>query len=356
MVSMLDVAKIAGVSKTTVSLVLNGIEGRVGICEETRQRVLSAARELNYRPHAGARSLRNLHTENLGFVSHSLEYLSLASFSSVVAGIGHVVAEYDYNLQFAVSGGSPVLAANNLHFVSKVEAHCFDGLVIKDQACPAEYLTFLIDQEFPFVLIDREFEGASSVVFDYETAAFDALSHLVGHGRRRIFLTTGPSQHYTAMALMAGYRKGLDRLGLAFEGSLAIESSSDLVTGLLDAFSQKEKPDALFMASPHDGLVALAVTRKLGVAVPEDCAIVCLDEEPLSLATNPTLSSIAVPWYRLGERATQMLIDSIQKNTPRERNWYVAGTLRPRGSCGCPESDLLTIGEAGSVETITLGN
>jgi len=333
-----DVAELAGVSRTTVSFVLNNVPG-VRIAEETRRRVLEAARELGYFPHAAARSLVTQRSNLIGFVlcQSPDRVFSDAFLPEVLRGVGDV----------ARPAGFRVLV-ESVEDVSKPDAYIqlvweqrIDGLILSGPRSDDEQLPKLREEGFPVVLLGQlPGSGFPSVDVDNINGARKAVGHLINLGHRRIGIITNAPPQYTASAhRLEGYRRALLEHGLPFVkdlvryGDFTEESGYAAMVELLDLPSP---PTAVFVASDLVAFGALAAIYERGLAVPQDMAVVGFDDVRLARYITPPLTTVRLPAYELGARAMRMVIEMIEGKKPAETEVFLETELVIRESCGSP--------------------
>jgi LacI family transcriptional regulator len=331
-----DVAKLAGVSRTTVSVVLNDAP-HVQIPEETRQRVLAAVRHLSYRPDAAARSLATQETRTIALVLYQSADLIVgdAFLANVVRGLSEVAQQCGFRLllhPFEEIGKSEA-------YISLVLENRIDGLIVSGPRSDDEQLPRLRDEGFPVVLLGQlNGAGMHSVDVDNAAAAYRAVSHLIHLGHERIGLITNAPLQYTASAdRWRGYRQALAEAGLPYDdtiiryGSFRARSGYQAMDELLDL---ADPPTATFIASDEVATGALAALHERGLAVPDEMAIVGFDNIPVARYLVPPLTTIHLPAYELGLRAAEKLIGIIQGEEAAERGVLLDTELIVRESCG----------------------
>ena len=309
-----DVAKLAGVSRTTVSFVLNDVPG-VKITEETRQRVLQAARELNYYPTAAARSLASGKTHRIGLIiGESRERLAADVFlPSFLQGITTSVHQRGYLL--VVQLAEAVL--DHEAYARLIREQQVDGLIISGPREGDPLLGELAGDNFPLILHGR-LEGSAFpwVDVDNQAGAYQAVSHLIGHGHQRIgFVSNAPLSYAGAQHRFAGYRQALGEHDLPIDDSLVKIASFMPEAGQAAACELLELPDpptAIFGASDVVALGVMSGVRAAGKRVPEDIAVVGFDDIVLAAHACPPLTTVRVPAYGLGWTAAEVLITMIE--------------------------------------------
>jgi LacI family transcriptional regulator len=307
-----DVATLAGVSRTTVSFVMND-RADVKIPEETRRRVLDAARELGYHPHASARRLA-------GGRSHVIA-LVLRQSPEQVAGDA-VLAETLRGLAAAArTGGFRVMvepfAVDDpmVTYTALLRAQHADGLVVSGPRVDDPSLIELVRDGFPIVL-----QGAlpgiltPSVDVDNVAGARGAVDHLISLGHRRIAcITNAPLVYTAAQERLDGYRLALQAAGLGAAPELVAEGAFDAPSGhaAMARLLASTTFDAAFVASDVVALGAIGALREAGLRVPDDISIVGFDDIPLAAYFDPPLTTVRLPAYELGHAAGRALLERI---------------------------------------------
>ncbi len=332
-----EVAEVAGVSRTTVSFVLNNLPG-MRISEETRQRVLDAARQLNYHPDATARRMVSGRTRVIGFVLRQNPEQAFADhfLPQVLSGLGQAAAAQGYHILF-----QPLPPENTTNAYMRLlrERHV-DGIVLSgprfdDQAllkmqaegAPVVLMGQLPNVDIPFVDVDNV--GGARL----------ATEHLIRAGHRRIALITNAPLDYTASSdRLIGYRQALEAEGILYDesqvryGQFTPKSGQSAMDELLD---MTPRPTAVFVASDTVALGALQTIRRRGLNVPNDIGLVGFDDIPLAEFVDPPLTTIRLPAHGLGWGAAELLIRLIAADEPiRNPNVILDTALVIRESCG----------------------
>ncbi len=313
--SISDVAKLAGVSRTTVSYVLNNVTS-IHISEPTRQRVLEAARELNYHPNAIARSLARKQTLTLALVLIvSPDRLSADAFlPGVIYGITSVTTPAGFRLLIEVVDdvSQPDSYARLIG-----EAHV-DGMILAGARLDDTQILELRPNNFPIVLWGQ-LPGSDLPFIDVDNinAARVAVEHLLELGHKRIAcVTNAPLQHPESKSRLQGYLNALEAYGLGYDealvryGDYEEQSGYEAMYSLLTAPSP---PTAAFVASDIVALGALRAAAAAGRRVPQDLALVGFDDIQFSQYLLPPLTTVRVPAREIGASAAKMLLDYVQR-------------------------------------------
>ncbi len=331
-----DVATEAGVSRTTVSFVLND-RTDVKIPDETRQRVRSAAARIGYHPHGPARQLAAGRSHVIALV--------LRQTPEQIAGDAVLVETLRGLVGAARTSGFRVLveplAANGPEggLDSLFRAQHADGLVISGPRLDDPSLVALVDEDFPIV-IQGAFPGlaVTSVDVDNVRGARGAVEHLLSLGHRRIAcITNAPLVYTAAQDRYDGYRQALQDAGLPAPDELVIEAAFDAPSGhrAMVALLDRTTFDAVFVASDVVALGAIGALRAAGLRVPDDVSVVGFDDIPLAAYFDPPLTTVRLPAFELGQAAGRALVERIHHRTIPART-LLATELIVRGSTAPP--------------------
>lgn len=329
------VAERAGVSRTTVSFVLNDVNAQIS--PETRQRVLQAARELGYVPDAAARSLVSGRTHILGLIiCQPPDHITRDAYiHQVIYGLSEAGRQRGFRVLLeAVEDVSQPDA-----YIHMVRAKRIDGILLSGPRSDDNQLPALIADGFPTVLLGRlDHSSVGFVDVDNAAAAYQAVTHLAILGHRRIAcITNGPLVYNSAAERLLGYRQALQQAGLPEDdtlihfGEFEPESGYRAMQALLALSSS---PTAVFVASDVVAFGAIAAIRDAGKRVPEDVAIIGFDDVPISRYFTPALTTVRLPAVEQGRRGGEILIDLIEGKPIVESRLVLPTQLVVRQSCG----------------------
>ena len=329
MANILDVAKRAGVSISTVSRVLNG---RDRVNEDVVARVRQAAEELQYQPSRAARSLRAKQTTIIGLLITDIQN---PFFTALVRGVEDVAQRNGFSLILCNSDEDP---QKERQYIEVLCAERVAGAIVTPTREQQRALKLFQEHNIPIVAVDRKVKGGEvdAVLVDNQRGAREATEHLLANGYRRVGIISGPVTTTTGRERLAGYRQALQNAGLkpdpVFErlGSFKEESGRPLAHELLDL----EQPvDALFVANNLMTLGALAALNERHRRIPEEVGIVGFDEMQWSALSAISLTTVTQPVYEIGSTAAQRLFQRLQNPGAFTRQEIVlAPTLRVRDS------------------------
>lgn len=338
-----DVARLAGVSRTTVSLILNHHTRSADISEETRQRVMEAARALDYWPNAAARSLVRSRANIIGFVlCQSQDRLSADAFlPKVLEGVSLVARERRWHV---ILESVPDVSQPDA-YIGLVRSRQIDGIILSGPRSDDGQLPRLQAEGFPIVLLgqlaDTDFP---QVDVDNVAGAQRGVEHLIRLGHRRIGCITNAPLAYTASVdRLTGYRAALEQADIRYDGSLvrygdlSPESGRQAMMALLA--HPEGRPSAVFVASDVVAIGALSAVREQGLRVPEDLAIVGFDDIPFARYLAPPLTTIRVPAVEEGIAAARALAHVMSGQPCQPNQSFLPTELVVRASCGADRSD-----------------
>lgn len=308
------VAELAGVSEATVSRVLNGIGP---MKESTRQRVLAAAKELNYELNAIASSFARGRSCNLGVVLPHVPKVHLFStyyFSEILSGIGEAVRAKDYGLLLLFRDPNGTYDYASLFRTQRIDACIVLGA--SAIATERESISRMAGKQLPFCVMDQHFDGldVSMVQTDHVQGSYAAVKHLLAQGHKRIGFLNGSPQYSNSVDRLTGYRQALEEAGIAFNESIVYRGNYSRKSGFLAAeavYSSLAMLDALFVANDRMAIGLMQGMRELGCKFPEDLPIVGYDDSDAASMTEPPLTTVRVPFYEMGRLAAERLLDRL---------------------------------------------
>jgi len=313
MATIREVAENAGVSYATVSHVINNT--RV-VSPETRERVLAAMSSLNYRPNALARSLRQGKTNTIGLVLPD-------SANPFFAEISRSIEDESFKKGYSVFLCNTELdTKRELFYVDVLSKKQVDGIIFVAAGDQADSLDFLLRENMPVVMIDRDLPNVEvdAVLTDHQLGGFLATHHLLELGHKRIACIAGPSSITPSAERIIGYRNALEQAGISYDENLVIRGDYHAQSGMeITHFILKmnPRPTAIFALNDLMALGALRAAAEAGYSIPKDLAVVGYDDLELARFTNPPLTTIAQPKKEIGAQAVNLLVDRIsRKNRP----------------------------------------
>lgn len=319
MATMKDVAQRAGVSPSTVSHVIN--ETRF-VSQQLRDRVLHAMSELNYQPSAVARSLRTKRTQVVALV---IPDITNPYFPEVARGVQDVAEENEYSV---ILCNTDRVRGRELRFLKALRGQWVDGLILNPSEVTSGDLQDLQDAQIPVVLIGSQIDhpDLDVVMVNNVQGAYDAVSHLIDLGHRRIGLVGGQRAASSGEQRFQGYIRALADHDIPVdeeiitEGRFTREGGYESMKRLL---ALQSPPTAVFASSDVMAIGALMAIQEQGLQVPNDVSLVGFDDIAEASTTTPKLTTVSQPKYQTGEVAAQLLFDRVEGASPGERQKIV---------------------------------
>lgn len=334
--SLSDIAREVGVSKTTVSVVLNDKGSHIS--EETRRQILKVARELNYRPNRLARGLSMGRSNMIGLI---VSDLANVFYSIIAKSVEKEANALGYEVLICSSNEDPQKEVKLLQMFRERQ---IDGVIISSTQKVEAEIRQLQKEDYPFVLIDRAYPdiNAHSVLIDNFQGAFDAVSYLAGMGYSRIGLITTLNHLDSMRERFDGYKEALRRNSLPFESSLFREvgfrdMDKQIERALIDLLKPPSRIDALFITNNKLAVSALKALQRMDIRIPRDLAVLSFDDVEAFSITDPPLTAVKHPAEEIGKRAVQILIEDIHEEDREEipkKKVILPVELIVRNSCG----------------------
>ncbi|MHB8770266.1 MAG: LacI family DNA-binding transcriptional regulator [Syntrophales bacterium] len=333
--TIIDIAKLAGVSATTVSMAL---KHHPRISQQTRDRIEAIAEELHYYPNYVARSLVSKKSKTLGLIITSI----LNPFYPELAkGIEDKAMALGYNI---------ILCSTNYNrrlqkpFVDLLRSKGVDGIILTSVEINDPDIAPLLDDNFPLVLVNRRVmnhtleKKIDYVVLDNVSGGYMAMQHLQKLGHRRIAIIAGSFDISTAVERTEGARKAMSDSGLTIEPGLIVECSFskekayEATRKLLTHGSSR--PTAIFAQNDYMALGAREAVFDTGLRIPEDVALVGFDDIVASSLRGIELTTISQQKYEMGTAAVEILRNRIEDSTAAARQICLPPAIVIRKSCG----------------------
>lgn len=328
-----EIARLAGVSRTTASRVIND---RPNVRPEVRERVQRIIAETGYRPHAIARSLASQQSHMIGVVlpRRTEALFNDPYFPQLTQGIAQACNDHDYTLALFLMQTE----ADEQKFYPRISRQgLLDGIVIQVGQIGDGLITRLLASDLPVVVAGRPLNqpDANYVDVDNITGAYTGVMHLLHLGHKRIGAITGEMRTTAALDRYTGYCQALEAYGLPVNETLVSEGYFTEVGGY-EAMQRlfPHKPDAVFSASDAMSLGALKAIYEAGLTVPKDIALVSFDDLPPATIARPQLTTIHQPVHAFGVKAVEMLLNILENGDESPQQVILDTRLVIRGSCG----------------------
>jgi LacI family transcriptional regulator len=337
-VTIVDVAKEAGVSFGTVSRVINN---DVHVKKETRERVLKTMQRLGFVANRQARSLAGGRSNSIGVL---VPDLGTGYIGEIIRGIDAELSLTDLDLILYTTHRT---ASKESNYVTNLATGMVDGLLLVLPRSPADFIGNLTQRKFPFVLIDHQGAGRDcpAVGATNWQGGYNATEYLIKLGHTRIGFITGSMDLGCSVERLDGYRSALrtyhipDRPDLIYEGYFFQLDGYAGASALLDL---SDPPTAIFASNDVMAMGVMDAVRNRGLRVPEDISIVGFDDIPQASLIHPAITTINQPLEKMGRVATQMLLDLLG-HPDRDANRIELPTqLVVRDSCSPPHTARVT--------------
>jgi LacI family transcriptional regulator len=325
-ITILDVAKTAGVSVSTVSRVLNG---KVDVALDTQNKIQEVIEQLGYTSNLAAISMRGRKTNLIGLIMPDIAYPFAIE---VMKGVNRAIAESEYDLLVYTTGDvrKHGTASHEQKYVSLLNNSITDGVVIVAPAA-AEFAS-----EAPIVSIDPAVVNPSypSIHATNYRGALDAMQYLFGLGHRRIGFISGRAELESSIRRLSGYRDALEQAEIPVDETLIAAGDYTTGTGLVCArqlLSLENRPTAIFAANDQSAIGVFQVANEIGLKIPDDLSVVGFDNIPESAYLN--LTTVDQFIAEMGYTAVNMLVSLINGDELDEQVTKMQTQLVIRGSC-----------------------
>jgi DNA-binding LacI/PurR family transcriptional regulator len=303
-----DVARAAGVSRTTVSLVLNNVPG-IRISESTRERVTETASRMNYHPDISGRKLASGKSFTLGLVlrQNPEQIYADAFLLQVILGVERAAGQMGFRVLL-----KPIEPGKPSGYEELIHENHVDGIILSGPRQDDIEIIRIHREGFPVVLMGQ-LPGYDIPYVDIDaiSGAKIATRHLIDHGHRRIaMLTNAPLAYTSAQQRLEGYQQALTEMGIEPEASLLREGNFVPASGyeaMADLLEVSPRPTAVFVASDIVAMGAMQAIKRAGLNIPKDVAVVGFDDIPLAEFYDPPLTTVCLPAYGLGWAAGERL-------------------------------------------------
>jgi LacI family transcriptional regulator len=323
-----DIARITGVSKSTVSRVMNGVPG---VNKDTKQRIMEIVKALDYKPSSFAQGLATKRTKMLGLIlpERGLDQFHL----NLVGSVANTVCAYGYRLMLS--------SVTDDWGYQLVKQNLVDGLFIFDiKVHHDERVRILKELNFPFVTIGGppgDEEDVAFVDIDNETAGYDAIHHLIQLGHRKIAFIGGPKDLRVGFLRMKGYYDALNDAGIIPDRSIVVHGDYTEKSGYLEMNKLLDTGigfSAVFAVSDLMAIGALKALRERHIKVPHDISVIGFDNIPMAKYVDPPLTTVKFLTDELGKQAANLLIQIIEGNKPEHYQCVFPTELILRDSTG----------------------
>jgi LacI family transcriptional regulator len=335
-ITIYEIAKALNISPSTVS---RGLKNHPHIRKETKKNIIAMAKEMGYQQNKFASNLRQKHTNTIGVVVPKLDSYFMAT---VISGIEKITAQYEYGLIISQSQESwkKEISCISTLFNSRV-----DGLLVSlaFNTKNLEHFNVLLNKDIPVVFFDRvaDYDGCISIVIDNYKAGYEATSHLIEQGCKRIVHIGGNLLRNVYSERFDGYKQALADNKLEFDQSLVVISD---MTGPAGTDTAKKilkmipRPDGIFASNDTTAVAAMVELERAGVIIPDEVAVVGFNNDPISQVIMPNLTTVDYPARQIGEIAATSLINKLKNSESANFS-----TLILKHNFICRQSSLRTV-------------
>lgn len=321
-----DIAKLANVSKATVSRVINNKSEGVG--EETRQKILKIIEELDYKPSTIARGLVTKRTNTIGLI---VPDIANPFFPQLARGVEDAAKENGYTIFLCNSDND---ASKEEAYLKALIDKSVDGIILASSiSTQADHCNILKNNNIPFTLVDRYIESMENQVGVYtknKDGAYMAVDYLLGNGHRKIAFISGPLSIIPALHRFNGYQQAHYDRGVEIDYSIIKEGDYHVDSGfgfVEELIKEGKSFSAVFAGNDMMAVGAVKALKKNKIKVPEDVEVIGYDNVDIATLVEPALSTVAQPTYDIGVVGVQMLINLIEGKELEENNIYLASEL-----------------------------
>ncbi len=332
-VTILDVAREAGVSHATVSRVLNQ---SAYVDPEKQQRVIQAMMSLGFSVNQHARSLVSNRSHMVGIIVEGISSGYNTQYDGpILTGAQAVLSEQQNNL---ILYNAALYKTNKTAYITTLTRGLADGFLLLLPDDIRTYTDILRKHHTPYVTIDHQIidDPGAAVRSTNRQGAYDAASYLLDLGHRRIGFITGHIEWGCSLERLAGYKAALTERGLAVDPTLIQEGNFTQWKGYSDAqalLDLPEPPTAIFAANDSSAFGVMEAVRDRHLRIPDDISVVGFDDLTAAAHVHPPLTTVHQPLERIGRTAAEMILEYIQDPELPPRIVELPTELVIRGSC-----------------------
>lgn len=334
-VTIIDVAREAGVSYSTVSRVVNNYEH---VKPETRERVLTAMTRLGYVVNQQARSLRGGRSQVVGLLVPDVgnNYIG-----DIIRGIDAELAAHQYDLMLYTTHRQK---SKESIYVATITRGLADGLLLLLPTNVEAYMASLQQQQFPHVLIDYQAvdnQFTSTVQSTNFQGAYEATQYLIELGHRRIAYIIGQQEMECSLARLSGYRAALDDHGIDYDLKLIRSGDFFRLQGYEAArefLTVNHPPTAIFAANDLSAFGVMEAVRECGLSIPDDISIIGFDDILEAQQVHPSLTTVRQPLEEMGRVAARILLRRLEHPDLSGERVELPTKLIIRNSCAPPRA------------------
>jgi LacI family transcriptional regulator len=328
-ITIIDVAREAGVSYGTVSRVINDSPN---VKPETRERVKEVIDRMGFVGNRSARSLVSGRSHVIGLL---IPDLGTAYIGEIIRGVDFEMENAQYNLMLYTTHRRETKESG---YITSLIQSGVDGVILILPRNPAIYMEKLRDLQFPYVLVDHQGiddQGPAVGATNYQ-GAFDATEYLISLGHQKIAFITGSMDLGCSQERLAGYKASLGKHSIAIKSEWIIEGDFEQSTGYVGAkvlISLTDKPTAIFASNDMMAFGVMNAVRDMGLKIPGDISVIGFDDIFQSSQTMPGLTTVHQPLEQMGRKATRLLIEMMSEGVIKTGKVELPTHLVLRDSC-----------------------
>lgn len=311
MYTIKDVAKLAGVSTSTVSRALSG---NIPVSKETKDKVMRAVEELNYKPNLIAKGLKEGKSNVIGLIIPDIQN---PIFPSIVRGVEDAARINGFNVVLINTDEN---IDNEVRAVNMLKKRWVDGFIFATatSAKNSQHIYQLIKENIPVVLMIRNIgKDFNSVVTNNFESSYKAVSYMINRGLKKIGILNGDLDLNLYMERFKGYKKALADNGIeliediCFNSSTSGLSSYELLKDYFHNSKNNRQIDGIFATNDYKAIEAIRAIKDSGLKVPEDVSVMGFDDVKVSSFIDPQLTTVSQPFYEIGEKSVKQLLHLI---------------------------------------------
>jgi DNA-binding LacI/PurR family transcriptional regulator len=304
-----DIARKLRISVSTVSRALRNLHD---VNPDTKKAVQELAKQLNYEPNYIAQSLINRKTRIIGVI---VPIIASPVFGRILTGMNDAARQHNYQLMICQSNENAELECS---LIKQLASFKIDGLLISvsGQTKCDDSFEVLKKKGVPIVFFDRVLQSIdiSKVIVDEFQSAFTAVEHLIKCGHKKIAHLAGPSHLSISKDRMNGYLSALTKHNIPIDKNLIITCQNfeeDAPKGIKKLFAHKPYPDGVFAINDASAVTVIKYLNGKKIRIPEEVAVIGFNNDPISEIIEPSLSTVYLPCYEMGQIAVDQLIKRI---------------------------------------------
>ncbi len=313
MATIKDIAKATGYSTSTVSRALSG---NIPVNKETKEKILEAVKQLNYKPNSVAKALKEGKTKTIGLV---IPNICNPVFPALCRGVEDTARKHGYNVILCNTDENIEIEKE---IVSMMKKRWIDGIIFATSTTERDHIIQLKQEGLPMMLVIRHFgDKIDAVVTNNYEASYEMVSYLIERGHKKIAIINGDTSIGLYRERYEGYRQAMLDSNLPIFNELSFSCSfedQECYIKTKEVLKGDVLPDAIFATTDLRAIEAIKSIQDLGLKVPEDISVAGFDDIEISSFMNPTITTVSQPLYEIGATAVERLIKIIDSPDEQE--------------------------------------